>query len=107
MKKKEKPPVYLTPKQAVDLLELHLRGKKKRVHTMEAFAFGVMGCDMDLTDIKKTFKVAKADEICLSGLNMRGMNHGVAVFREQRGWLFISSDNKKIEKFEKDLVVKK
>lgn len=107
MKKKETPPTYLTPKQAVEVLGLHLEGKKKRVHTMENVMFGMMGCDMDLTDIKKAFEVAEADDICLSGPNMRGQNHGVAVWRENKGWLFISTDEEKLKKFEKSLVVKK
>lgn len=107
MKKKEIPPTYLTAKQAVELLGLHLDGKKKRVHTMEAMVFGMAGCDMDLTEIKKLFKVAEADDICLSGPNMRAINHGVAVWREKRGWLFISTDEKKLKNFEKSLVVKK
>lgn len=104
MKKKETPPTYLTPKQAVELLGLHVEGKKKRVHTMEPCSFGMAGCDMDLTDIKKAFEVADSEGICLSGPNMRGMQHGVAVYREPRGWLFISTDEEKLKNFEKSLV---
>ena len=103
-KRKDDAPVYLTPKQAVELLGLHMKGKKKRVHTMEAMPFGMAGCDMDLADIKKLFKVAQSDEICLSGPNMRGINHGLAVYREQRGWLFITTDEEKVKNFEKSLV---
>ena len=102
-KRKDDVPIYLTPKQAVEMLGLHTKGRKKRVHTFEAMAFGMAGCDMDLTDIKKLFKVAQSDDICLSGVNMRGMNHGLAVYREQRGWLFISTDEEKVKNFEKSL----
>ena len=88
----------LTPAEALGLLAPHLEGKKKRVHTFMGMGFGLMGCDYDLTDVKKHLKEAK--EITLSGPNMRGMGHGVA-FLEKDQWTFLESDKKKIDAIHK------
>jgi hypothetical protein len=89
--------IIITPKQAITVLETHLEGRKKRVHTFSGMAFGLFGCDMDLTQIKGLFKEAKEDEIALSGPNMQTVSHGVAVFTKKSGWLFISTDDNKLK----------
>ena len=84
----------LTDKEALELLSIHLEGKKKRVHTLMGGGGMMMGCDYDLTSVKKHFKVAEA--ICLSGPNMRSMRHGVA-FLEKDQWTFLETDKEKID----------
>jgi hypothetical protein len=91
----------LTVEEALDLLAPHLEGRKKRVHTFEGMAFGLMGCDMDLTSVKATLKKCECDEIALSGVNMRRMGHGVAFFVKGRGWTFLETDSKKIDSIHK------
>lgn len=97
--------ILLTPKQALGVLDTHLEKRKKRVHTFTGMAFGLFGCDMDLTQIKAMLKNAKADEIAVSGPNMQTVSHGVAVFDEGQGWLFISTDDNKLKNLLKDLEV--
>ena len=94
--------LQLTKEEALELLAPHLEGKKKRVHTFNGGYFGIlMGCDMDLTEVKKALKNCKEDEISLSGANMRGMGHGVAYYTEKNGWIFLESDKKKIDTINK------
>lgn len=90
----------LTPKEALDLLAPHLEGKKKRVHTFTGGAF-LMGCDMDLSEVKKRLESLKADEIQLSGVNMRGMGHAVAYLDAKYGWTFLETDKAKIDAIHK------
>jgi hypothetical protein len=83
----------LTPDEAVSLLQIFNDKRKKRAHTYENF-FGIrMGCDMDLTAIKKAFKDASNGKLLLSN-TVEG--HNVAVFREGKGWLFIETNGKLI-----------
>lgn len=44
----------LTIDEALALLAPHKEGRKQRVHTFNHIGFGLFGCDMDLTTIKKT-----------------------------------------------------
>jgi hypothetical protein len=96
--------IILTPKQAIGVLDTHLEKRKKRVHTFTGMGFGLFGCDMDLTQIKAMIKNAKVDEIAISGVNMQTVSHGIAVFDNDRGWLFISTDNNKLKNLLKDLL---
>ncbi len=84
----------LTPSEALDLLAPHLEKRKKRIHTLSGGAF-MMGCDVDLTKVKQYLKKADADGIVLSGPNMKGMGHGVAVWTDT--WLFLETDKDKLE----------
>lgn len=86
----------LTMDEALDLLAPHKEGKKLRVHTFTGGAF-LMGCDMDLTEIKKRLKKCASDEITLSGPNMKAMGHAVAYWDEKYGWTFLETDKAKIE----------
>ena len=85
----------LTSTEALKLLEVHTEGKKKRVHTFDGFGGILMGCDIDLTGIKKKFK--NAEYIGLAGVNMTGMGHGVAIQEKGKGYLFLATDKKKLE----------
>lgn len=89
----KKDPYDLTPDEALTLLLPHLDGRKKRVHTLEGGSF-MMGCDIDLTIIKKRLK--ETESIKLSGPNMHGMGHGIAYFVEGRGYLFLETDMSKV-----------
>ena len=84
---------FISPKEALKVLDTHLEGRKKRVHTFQVFGPAIFGCDMDLTTIKKFFKDAKEDELVISGPNMLNMKHGIALFREGEGWLFIATQS--------------
>ena len=90
---------YLTVKEALNLLLIHTENKKQRVHTFDGCG---MGCNVDLSVIKKRLQSAKNfDDIVLSsGVNTMG--HRVALYFND-GWLFISSDDKKVKEFEKSL----
>ena len=92
---KKKDTSLLTADEALGLLDIHLEGKKKRCHSFQGMGFGLFGCDIDLTSIKKYFKTAK--HICLSGDNMKGMGHGVAFLKEDSDdYLFLATDEKKL-----------
>ena len=81
----------LTYKEAVEHLDFHMEKRKKRVHTFKGFGGILMGCDMDVTAVKRLFRGAKKDELLVSGPSMLGMGHGIAVLQEDKGWLFIES----------------
>ena len=85
----------LTAKEAIGLLSSHLEGKKKRVHTFTGFGGMLMGCDIDLSNLKK--RLSKAKSIMLAGPNMKGMGHGVALEEEGKGFMFLETDSKKLE----------
>ena len=84
----------LTPEDALSLLAPHKEGRKQRVHSFQGFSSVLMGCDIDLTQIKKRLK--SATEICLSGRNMRGMGHGVA-YHDGTAFTFLETDRVKID----------
>ena len=92
----------LTSKEALSLLEPHLEGRKKRVHTFEGFSGILIGCDVDLTIIKKRFKEAGKDDLALAGSSMRGIGHGVGIFDERIGWMFIESDKERVDAMHKE-----
>jgi hypothetical protein len=94
-KNKEMNEGELTPKEAEGLLEVHLEGKTKRVHTFDGFGSMLMGCDIDLSDLKKRFKTA--EYLGLAGVNMTGMGHGVAIQEKGKRPLFLATDKKKLE----------
>ncbi len=87
---------YLTAQEAMDLLSIHSEDGKERVHTMEGGVGFIMGCDMDLTTIKKALKASDNDGIRLSGPNMRGACHGVAIWY-RNGWLFLETNKAKVD----------
>jgi len=85
---------YLTIAEALSLLATHTENKKLRVHTLEGTGFGMMGCDMDLTQIKRELNESferDVNNIRLSGPNMRGMQHGVAYLTAKENWLFLET----------------
>lgn len=94
----------LTPTEAKELLSTHLEGKKKRIHTFDGFGGIIMGCDIDLSEIKKKFK--RAEYIGLAGANMTGMGHGVAIQEKGKGFLFLSTDENKLKKIYKKRGIK-
>lgn len=82
----------ITYEDALKALDIHLEGRKKRVHTFEACGPILMGGDMDLTAVKKLLKNAQPDDLCISGPTMCAVNHGVGIWTD-RGWLYISTQN--------------
>ncbi len=91
---------YLTIEEALDLLAPHMDKKKKRIHTMTGYRPILMGCDVDLSIIKKRMKGCSVDGIRLSGQYMRGANHGVAVFFINE-WMFLATDKSKVDAIHK------
>lgn len=97
MKKKQDNAV-ITVKEALELLAPHQSGRKKRVHTFQACSIALLGCDMDLSQIKDKLKAAfETDDtnVRLSGDNMRAMGHGVAFF-DGKTWTFLATDKYKL-----------
>ena len=91
----------LTVKEALELLAPHKERTKLRVHTFQTGSGILMGCDWDLKDVKANFKECAEDEISLSGENMRSMSHGVAFWKDNRGWTFLETDKAKIDAIHK------
>jgi len=87
----------LTADEALALLAPHKEGRKLRVHTYEGAGFALFGCDIDLSILEKRIKACESGDVALSGKNMRGAGHGVALFTEGKGWMFLQSDKKKID----------
>ena len=85
----------LTIDEALSVLSIHLEGKKQRVHTIEGGWGFMMGCDMDLSDIKKIFKTTKY--IGVAGSNMKGMGHGIVFEDEKKGYTFLETNKKKLD----------
>ena len=96
MAKEKEDPAKLTIEEAIKLLAPHKEKKKLRVHSlMGGFGF-TMGCDMDLTEVKSALKVS--EHICLSGVNMRGVGHGVAYYDSKNDtYVFLQTDADKIK----------
>lgn len=98
-------PYVLSIEEALGLLATFTERKKLRVHTIVGMGGIVMGCDMDLSAIKKLFEEAviegdrtKDDLIRLGGENVTAIGHGVGVYQVKKdaGWLFIETDSKKL-----------
>jgi len=90
----------LSIEEALSLLDTHIEKRKKRVHTYECGGFGLMGCDMDYSQIKRELKETferNVDNICLAGPNMRGMQHGVAYVTKHDRWLFLATNKAKLD----------
>ena len=90
---------FLTPKEAVSLLNTYTEDRKVRVHTFSLFLFAMAGCAMDLARVKRILANAKEDEIKISIDRMRNMSHGVSVFTKKDGWLYIETDEEKLKEF--------
>lgn len=103
-KKVETDEAKLTFDEAVSLLGVHISKRKKRVHTFVGGGLALLGCDVDLTHIKKALK--ETDHICLSGPNMTGMGHGVAFWNPKGYWEFISTDKEKLAAIYKERKIK-
>ena len=90
----------LSIEEALSLLDTHIENRKKRVHTFEGAVFGLMGCDMDYSQIKTELKESferNVDNICLAGPSMRGMQHGVAYVTKKDRWLFLATNKAKLD----------
>ncbi len=99
-KKKTEVAKLLTTKQALSLLAPHLEKRKKRIHTLQNSGFALMGCNIDFKDVKE--RLTKADnngDICISGNNAQGSGHGVALYEDGKGWLFLKTDRQKLEAY--------
>lgn len=89
-------PPLLTSKEALELLSTHKEKNKLRVHSIDSGGGFMMGCDIDLKTIKEYF--GKSEHICLSGLNMRGIGHGVAFFHPKTNrYVFLKTDENKLK----------
>ena len=85
----------LNMNEALELLNVFVEDRKKRIHTYEKAFFALMGCNMDLTTIKKRLKLCKDGEIYLSD-TVGG--HGVVFLDHTRnGWLFLETDKAKYD----------
>jgi Pyruvate/2-oxoacid:ferredoxin oxidoreductase gamma subunit len=88
----------LTVDEALALLETHISKGKNRVYTLIGGGFALMGCDSDLSHIKKVMKAS--DDIRLAGPNMTAIGHGVGVWTKN-GWEFISTNKEKLKAIHK------
>jgi hypothetical protein len=100
VKKQEDDKSLLTVEEALALLSVHTEKRKKRVHTFVVGSGILLGCDMDLTSIKKAFKETK--HLSLAGPNMSGFGHGVAFHDEKVGYTFVETDKDKLEVIQKE-----
>ncbi len=94
MTKKLADPALLTYDEALDLLAPHKEGRKLRVHSFEGFGGVIMGCDMDLTSVKRHLKAS--DHICIAGPHMTAMGHGIGFHVVDKGYIFLATDKAKI-----------
>ena len=86
----------ITAKEALDLLSIFIDKRKKRVHTLQQALWGRMGCNVDLTPIKKRLMASK--EIYISNV----MPLHDIVFREADGsLLWLETDEYKINEIKK------
>lgn len=88
----EKANDILSPEDALKALAFRKDGRRKIVHSFQSFGPILMGCDITITSIREKFKKAKPDEIRIAGKNMSGMSHGICVWEEGRGWLFLETE---------------
>ena len=89
----------LTFDEAIELLQTFKSNRKMRVHSFISTSFALMGCDMDLSEVKKCFKKALKTDLSyirIAGPQALSMGHGVAFFEENRGWTFIETKTEKI-----------
>lgn len=101
---KKEDPHKLTPKEAIALLSPHLEGKKKRVHSFEGTGFGLFGCDIDLTHVKRYLK--EANHIALAGKNMSAVGHGLGYQEKGKGFVFLETDMDAVEKLKIERKIK-
>jgi len=108
--KEKKDPYVITAKQARSLMEPHKEKGKLRVHCMDNPGFAMMGYDVDLKTIMERLKKIEADEpdqIRLAGPNMQSIQHGIAYWKDnQTGYVFIKTNEQKLEAFHKEVGVK-
>ena len=90
---------FLTPKEAMSLLNTYTEDRKVRVHTFSLCSIAIIGCGMDLARIKRILANAKEDEIKISIDRMRNLSHGVSVWTKKDGWLYIETDEEKLKEF--------
>jgi hypothetical protein len=60
----------------------------------------VMGCDIDLTSVKKQLK--ESSSIVFAGPNMRGMGHGIAYLDKNKAYIFLETEGSKLSALEKE-----
>lgn len=89
----------LSMAEALELLSTYKEDGKKRIHTMEKAFFAIMGCGMDLTEVKRRMKLCKDGEIFISDV-VGG--HGVVFLDHTRNaWLFLETDRDKLDAIKK------
>ena len=89
-------PYRISKEVAMAILQPHKENKKWRIHTFE----GCMGCDVDLSIIKKRLETS---QILLAGKNKQSIGHGVAYFDEKRGYMYLETNEKKLKALHKKL----
>lgn len=91
----------ITQKEAVALLLKTKAKNKLRVHSFTS-AFGcLMGCDMDLSSIKKGMKGA-GEDIYISGPRMKALGHCVCYWDTKNlEYIFLETDRVEMAKFER------
>ena len=92
--------ITLTVDEALKVLLLHKEGRKQRVHSFMGGGPFLMGCDIDLTSVKKQLK--ESSSIVIAGPNMRGMGHGIAYLDKNDYYIFLEVDDKKLNALEKE-----
>jgi hypothetical protein len=89
----------ITNKVALSLLNTFENKGKERVHTLET-GFFMMGCDMDLSDVKKKFK---GNHLYLIEAGAP-MGHNVVIIDKNKKALFLDVDKEKLTTYLKEKV---
>ena len=92
--------ITLTADEALKVLLPHKEGRKQRVHSFMGGGPFVMGCDIDLTSVKKQLK--ESSSIVFAGPNMRGMGHGIAYLDKNEVYIFLETEGSKLSALEKE-----
>ena len=92
--------IALTADEALKVLLPHKEGRKQRVHSFMGAGICILGCDIDLSSVKKELK--ESSSIVFAGPNMRGMGHGIAYLDKNETYVFLETDDKKLSALKKE-----
>lgn len=79
---------FLTKEQALNCLII----KNNQVHNLIPAAYGLVGADWNIEDVKECFD--SADSIEIGGEQCRKLGHGIAVIKGENVYFFEADNNK-------------
>lgn len=89
---------FISVDDALAVLKPYKEGKKMKIHTFSQVIFGVMGCSIDLSVVKKRLRSTgkrRVENIQISGRIMQSVSHGIAIWGID-GWLYLETDMDKL-----------